>query len=351
MKPIRTILFALTIGTLAGCSSQNQNVETELSSPVEVMDIKPQTIRQFINTSGTVYAINSAILNSETTGLYVLQTNPLTGRQYKLGDRVRKGQVIIRLENPEYENGIAIESKKLSLDIAQQEYDKQAALYEKGGVTLSEMRNAEVSTTNAKYSYETALIQLDKMNVKAPFDGIIVELPFYTQNVTVTSGNLMATVMDYSNMYMEINLPEKNLGLVQVGQPVYITNYNIPDDTIAGTVNELSPVVSSETRTFEGKLMVANPNLKLRPGQFVKADIVVTKKDSVFVIPKDVIVSGTRGKTVFIVDRNAARERRIETGIESTDNIEVTSGLNENDRLVISGYETLRNGSRVNVTR
>ncbi|MBN2480371.1 MAG: efflux RND transporter periplasmic adaptor subunit [Bacteroidales bacterium] len=351
MKPIRTLLFLLTIGTLIGCSSQTQNVETELSSPVSVTDIKPLTIRKFINTSGTVYAINEAIMNSETLGRYNLRTNPATGRPFKLGDQVRKGQVIIRLENEEYENGIAIESKKLQLELSEQEYQKQESLYEKGGVTLRELRDAEVSMTSAKYSYETALIQLEKMNITAPFDGVIVELPFYTQNIAVSSGSLMATIMNYSDMYMGINLPEKNLSEVKIGQEVWITNYNIPDDTIVGTVNELSPVVSSETRTFQGKLLIDNPELKLRPGMFVKADIVVTQKDSVIVIPKDVIISGTRGRTVFVVDRNAARERRIETGIENAEQVEVVSGLTVNDQLVTSGYETLRNGSRVNVVR
>lgn len=351
MKPVRTLLFVLTIVTIVGCSSQSQNEETELSIPVTVVDIKPSTIRKFINTSGTVYAVSQAVLNSEMGGQYNLLTNPATGRPYKLGDRVRKGQVIIRLEDKEYENGIAIESKKLQLEISEQEYEKQQSLYEKGGVTLREFRDAEVSVTNARYSYETAQIQLNKMNVTAPFNGIIVELPFYTQNTMVSSGTLMATIMDYSDMYMEINLPEKNLSEVQVGQEVWITSYTLPDDTIEGRVSELSPAISNETRTFQGKLLIDNPELKLRPGMFVKADIIVTRKDSVIVVPRDVIISGTMGKTVFIVDRTAARERRITTGIESIDNIEVLSGLNVNDRLVVSGFETLRNGSRVNVVR
>jgi len=117
MKPVRTLAFVLTIVTIVGCGSQSQNEETELSIPVTVVDVKPSTIHKFINTSGTVYAVNQAILNSEMRGQYNLLTNPATGRPYKLGDRVRKGQVIIRLEDKEYENGIAIESKKLQLAV------------------------------------------------------------------------------------------------------------------------------------------------------------------------------------------------------------------------------------------
>ena len=110
------------------------------------------------------------------SGLYKLQINPKTGRPFKLGDLVSKGQLIIHLEDKEYENGIAIDAKELSLEIAEQEQSKQKALYEKGGVTLSEMRNTEVKVTNARYDLENARINLEKMNIKAPFDGVIVDL-------------------------------------------------------------------------------------------------------------------------------------------------------------------------------
>ena len=62
--------------------------------------------------------------------------NPQTGKPFKMGDRVKEGQVIIRLEDEEYENSIAIESAKLNLEISEEEYNKQKSLYEKGGVTL-----------------------------------------------------------------------------------------------------------------------------------------------------------------------------------------------------------------------
>jgi len=87
MKPIRNSLIILTVMAVFGCGSQNQNAETELSVPVSVMDIKASSISKYINTSGTVYSINEATLNSEMTGNYVLQTNPATGRTFKLGDR------------------------------------------------------------------------------------------------------------------------------------------------------------------------------------------------------------------------------------------------------------------------
>jgi RND family efflux transporter MFP subunit len=217
-------------------------------------------------------------------------------------------------------------------------------------VTLRELRNSEVSKTNAQYDFESAQIRLAKMNIIAPFSGVIVELPYYTKGTRVNSGQPMVNLMSYDKMYLEINLPEKNISEVQLGQEVLITNYTIAEDTLIGTVSELSPMISSETRTFGGKLLINNPDLKLRPGMFVKADIITAKKDSVIVIPKNIILSGNRGKYVFVVERNsAADDRVIRTGIENKDFVEILEGLSVNDRLIIKGFETLRDNSKVKI--
>lgn len=284
-------------------------------------------------------------------GEYILQINPRTRKPYKLGDKVMSGELIVRLENKEYENNIAIESKKLSLDIAEQEEVKKKALYDKGGVTLSELRNAEVAITNAKYSYENAILNLDKMNIKAPFTGIIVNLPHYTSSVQIPSGSSIVSIMNYSKMIMEINLPESAIKEVAPGQTAFITHYTLPKDTIMGHISELSPAISSETRTFKGKLIIDNKDLLLRPGMFVKADIVVDKADSTIVIPKEIVMNNRRRKYVYIVEKGIAKTRDIQTGLEDNDNIEVVGGLNIKDQLVTRGYETLRDGSKVKIQK
>lgn len=352
MKNIKILALSMVAAIFASCGDQGQSESSELAVPVSVEDIKYQSIQQFASTNGTTNATSEAELNAEMTGEYYVQTNPATGRPFKVGDRVEKGQVIIRLEDEEYENSIAIDAVELDLEIAEQEHEKQQSLYEKGGVTLRELRNSEVSKTNAQYSYQNAQIQLAKMNVKAPFSGVIVELPYYTRGTRVQSGAHMATLMRYDEMYMNINLPEKNIPELEVGQDVLITSYTLPDDTLSGTVSELSPSISTETRTFSGKIEIDNREMKLRPGMFVKADIITAEKDSTIVIPKDVIMTGNRGKYVFVVGRNsAADDRWITTGLENQNSVEVVEGLSVNDRLIIRGFETLRDNSKVKIIR
>lgn len=347
----RSLLFAAMVVLLTACNNQPQSNQNDIETPVSVQELKKGSISKLINTTGTAQANYSVELNSEMSGMYRLQTNPRTGKPFKLGDTVKKGQLIIRLEDKEYENGIALDSKKLSLEIAEQEQNKQKALYEKGGVTLSEMRNTEVRVINARYDLENATLSLEKMNIKAPFDGVIVSLPHYTANGRVAQSQPMVGIMDYAHMYMDINLPESTIEYVKAAQPVYITHYTLPEDTLNGTISELSPAISTETRTFKGKIVINNADLKLRPGMFVKADVVVDKADSVIIIPKDVVLSTRNRKYVYVVEKNTAIVRNIKTGLEDEDHIQVTEGLNENDNLVIRGYETLRENSRVKVLK
>ena len=353
LKPANLALCALCLFYLTACTNQPQNATTDIETPVSVRELKPtSTISQLYPTSGTAVSTFNVDLNSEMSGLYKLQTNPRTGKPFKLNDAVKKGELIIRLEDKEYENNNQIESRKLSLEIAEKEQEKQKELLGLGGATETQIRNTEVSIISARYALENANLNLAKMNVVAPFDGVIVSLPHYTSDVKVASNQPMVGIMNYSNLLLEVNLPESTIGAIQVNQPVYITHsISLPFDTLRGVISELSPAVSSETRTYKGKILINNAELKLRPGMFVKAEVVLDRADEVIVIPKNVLINQRNRKFVYVVERNLAVSRTILTGIEDEDNVEVIDGLYENDNLIIRGFETLRENSRVKVLR
>lgn len=345
-----TILISVLLLT-SGCDNEESRVQTEIKIPVSVVSLKPQSISRFIETTGTVYSSKEGSLQSELSGIYTLKVNPATGRAYSLGDVVKKGQVIIELEDREFENNLQYESKKLNLEVSKNNLDKQKSLYDKGGVTLTELNNASIEYVNAKYSFENAQIQLEKMKVRAPFDGVIVELPYFTNGVRINQNQDLLKVMNYDQLMLDIKLPEKNLSEVSLGQSVFITNYNIEKDTLAGVITQISPIIDSESRTFQSLLKIENKEMKLRPGMFVKAAILAERKDSTIVIPKETIISRQSSKVVFTIENGIASEKSISTGLENQDYIEVIAGLKFNDRLVISGFETLRDESKVSVIR
>lgn len=348
VKPRYVVLFLLAL--LLACGQNNESLQSQITVPVSVEEIKLKSIEEYLTTTGTVEAVESVVLKAETDGYYRLGKDR-SGIKFALGSQVKKGDVIIYLDNPELENNIKIESIKLNLDISKREFEKQQSLYEKGGVTLRELKNAEQAFIDAQYNYDNALLQLAKTKIVAPFNGVIVDLPYYTQGTRVTVGAEMVELMNYSRLRAEVNLPGKEIDRIKVSQPVRVMNYTVPDDTLWGEITQVSPAINPDTRSFKAALEVDNSDLILRPGMFTKIEVVVARKDSAIVIPKEVILASGRGKRVFVVERGSADERRIETGIENPSEVEVVRGLEKDERLIVKGFETLRDNTRVRVIR
>lgn len=343
--PIPVILLLI----FTGCRNQDPNLTADVEIPVSVEELKTKSIEEFVNTTGTAYPKGEIELKSRIQATYYLEMNPRTGRSWQLGDRVNAGDLIARLEDQEYVNSVKLETNQLNLELMETELRKQESLYEKGGVTLKELKTAEINHENARTTVVSSKLQLEKTRIAAPISGVIVDLPYYTQGTLVESGSSIVKIMDYQVMYMNVQLPEKYISEVKAGQPVKLTNYTIPNDTLLGKVAQLSPAINPDTRTFKGTVSIDNPDFLLRPGMFVKADIITAQKDSVIVIPKSIILSRQKGKTVFVIDRGVAVERIIETGMENLTDIEVLRGLSKNERVVISGFETLSNRSKVKI--
>lgn len=348
MKKLILPACALLIA-FSSCNNQQSTTQSDVSVPVRVTEVAKKTIRNTLTVNGTVSPTGTSEVKTEAEGQYRLQRNPRTGAAYKMGDRVNKDEVIVKIENPEYVLSIRPDAKELDWENARSEYEKQKSLYDKGGVTLNELKKSEISFLNAKYDNENAQMQMNKLTIKSPFEGVIVDLPYFTPGTKVASGTLALKVMDYSKLKLNVEFPEKYISTVFKGQEAFVTNYNLKDDTLIAHIDELSPAINESSRTFKGVLMVNNPELKMRPGMFVKSDIVIEKKDSALVVPRDVIRKGRRGEVVFVIENNAAIERPIKTGIGNDTEIEIIDGLKTGEKLVVEGYEMLSNRTKVKV--
>jgi membrane fusion protein (multidrug efflux system) len=353
MKRMKSLLItgiALAL-VLTSCKQPDMEVNTTIEVPVGVIEVTTSNIEEFVSTTGSVYPLKDVSLSSEMTGEYGLQINSATGKPYALGDKVKAGASIIKLEDDEYVNNLRMKSKEVDLEISKLEHEKQQSLYEKGGATLRDLKNAEITLLNTEYDIESNQINLAKMSLKSPFSGVIADLPFFTNGTRVASNTLMVQIIDYKNLFMEANLPEKYFNNIDRGFKVYVTSYTSTADTLTGIITQISPSIDPEARTFKCFVEVDNSDGILLPGMFVKADLVVNSAENTLVIPRDIIVSRNRNQIVYVVDKGVASERVITTGLENESNIEVKMGLLEGESVVTTGFETLRNQSRVRILR
>jgi RND family efflux transporter MFP subunit len=347
----RYFLFSLITLAIVSCKNNERSMSRDISIPVSIITVEKGDIEQYLSITGTITPCKEAIKKTEIEGLYHLATNPITNKAFSPGDKVKKGEVIVRLKNKEYENNIKISSLKLQLEISKQTFKKQESLYKKGGVTLSDYKNSEVSLINAEYSYEDAKIRLGKMAITAPFDGVLVNIPHHTDNTKIDAGQEAFKIMDYESLMMEINLAEKNINQISKNQAVKVTNYTLPNDTLIGKITQISPIIDPETRSFKVMVSINNKQLLLRPGMFAKGEIIVASIKNTIIIPKDVVLSKHRGYRVFVVNKGYAQSRTVKFGLENPEKVQIIEGLKVNDQLVVKGFETLTRHSKVKIVK
>ena len=181
---------------------------------------------------------------------------------------------------------------------------------------------------------------------------MIVDLPHYTADTRVEQGKAMVSLMAYDKMYMDINLPESSIRYVEGSATgIYYSLYH-PWRYFKSESGWSCSCNQYGDTYFKGKILIDNDQLKLRPGMFAKADIIVDRADSSIIIPKDVILSD-RGTEIRIYQSKRIRQRYAICKQVWRMNIisKFYPGLNVNDNLVVKGFETLKEDAKVKIQK
>jgi RND family efflux transporter MFP subunit len=345
---IIAVAFSTLSVTLQSCDDSDDRAAADLTMPVVVEKVKLANIAEYITTTGTLRARKEEAVVAEVEGiLTIARTN---GTLIQPGVYVEVGHLLAEIDNPSYLLEVRVESQRMAMENAVRELDKQKALFDEGGVTEKELELARKAALDARLNFEGAELQADKVRLKAPISGYLANLRSTFDGVRVRAGFEFCRVMDYSTVVVEARLPNSDLGRVRIGQKVMVENYAIPDQRFEARLTALDPTIDPQTRTFAVIMEVPNDNLILRPGMFVKTDIVVLERQDAVVIPKEALQVRDGRPIAFVVKGLSAEQREVEQGIESKEEIEILQGLSEGDRLVVKGQETLRDKSKVSIT-
>lgn len=341
-------LIALSLVCL-GCGRPSEERSVDLTVPVTVSPATLSTIESTITATGTLRSIREAEILTEVKGDLFLSEREGLGRLSD-GFSVEAGEAIARLENDEWIVGANINSRKLALQTAQHTVKEKEALFERGLTTEVEVNNARKALADAKTSYEEARIRVGKTDVRAPISGVLTEVTQTTQGTEIQANAMIGKVVDYSRVLVDLRIPNSQVLAIALGKAVRVSNYAFPDQAFEGKITAVDPVLDPTTRTLKVVAAVDNSDLVLRPGMFVKAEIVKASHSDVVVVSKKLVVKRQNQDVVFVEESARAQMRNVETGLESRDSIEIVDGIEEGDRLITSNYETLRSRTRVRVT-
>ncbi len=272
----------------------------------------------------------------------------ITQVNFKLGDYVSQGAILAKVDDS---------YKKLSLDNAQLNYNKNKDDYERyqilrkgDAVSETQLRDMKLSFENAGIQLENAQKQFDDTRILAPFSGYVI-----SQNIElgayVNVGNTIAGMVDIAQLKVSLKVSEGNVYQLRPGQQVDVTTAVYPGATYKGTISNISPQ-GDNSHTYPVEIMIANnKQFPLKAGTYVNAHIDLGNSAPTLMIPRDAIVSSVKDPSVYLVKGDAVQLVKINTGRDSDAYLEVLSGLNEGDLVVTNGQINLMDGAKVKINK
>jgi membrane fusion protein (multidrug efflux system) len=189
--------------------------------------------------------------------------------------------------------------------------------------------------------------EFEKLPVESPIDGVVGRV-YVDKGMSVSPQTPIALVVNMDTVKVKINVIEKDLPKIAVGQIAKIQADAYPDEVFQGAVERISPVVDLDSRTATAEIMILNTDFRLKPGMFARIKVLVDKREDVLVIPRDAMIRENSSYYVFVVGPdNKVLRQKIETGLNENNKFEVISGLSEGELVVTMGNTLLKPGDIV----
>jgi membrane fusion protein, multidrug efflux system len=307
----------------------------------------PMLFRTYIDVQGRVDADQTVLATSEAPG--IVSQLFVTNGQY-----VNKGQILATLKSDnliddDIDNGLAELDQQI--EFAKVLYDKQKRLW-------AQEIGTEVQLLGAKNNYESLIkrkqtasvgkkrvaIAKKSYTIIAPISGMVDGLELNVGQM-VAPGMVGVKIVNTSVLKIKVNVPENYGSVVNTGDDVMVI-FNDINDTLLTRIAYVSPTIDPLTRAFNSEIRL-NASSKYKPNMAVQAKIIGYENLRAFTLPASVIQKTDGGSFVYVDNGGVATLRKITTGQSYNGQIEITSGINLGDLIIINGYQDLNEGDRV----
>jgi RND family efflux transporter MFP subunit len=262
------------------------------------------------------------------------------------GDSVSSGEMLAQLERREAE--IALRGAKVRAKAAKRDLDRAEKMLAEGLMSPEEYDAKALEHETAQQSLEEAEWALEQTTIRAPFAGTVTAR-MVEPGQHVRAAEALFDVADFQPLIAEIHVPEEDAAFLELGQPVTLTPRALPDQSFAGRIQRLSPMVDTETGTVTVRIEAAEVPKRARPGAFVTVSTERERHSNVPVIPKRAVVREIGAAFAFVAKDGKAQRREIRLGLETDGKYEVLDGIEAGEQIVVTGHGNLRSGSDIEV--
>ena len=317
-------------------------VATVTSAPVKEEDWAPT-----LSAVGTVSAVQGAMVSTELAGT-------VSEIMFQNGGVAKKGDVILKLDASQEE--ALLRSAEAEAELARTDLERTRGLASQNVVSKAELDAAE-----SKFRRLTAVVDQMRSNIRkktivAPFDG---ELGIRQVNVgqMINAGQQVVLLQSLDPVYVDFALPQQHLQNLSTGLEARVRTDALSGREFVGKLTAINSAVDTVTRNLTLQATLENPDHALRPGMFIKIDIVLPEKHKSLVIPGSAISYAPYGDSVFVIEKQkdnktgkesqVLRQQFVRVGEARGDFVSITTGLKAGETVVGTGVFKLRNGMAV----
>ena len=303
-----------------------------------IIEAKVQPVSESLSLVGTIAANEIVEIKSETDG--TVEKIPFTE-----GQEVKQGDLLVQLDESKFAATVAEAEANFKLSVANHERSKQ--LFRDKLISQQEFDQIAAQFQANVASLELKRRQLRDTQIRAPFSGIVGARQISPGQV-IGKNITLTWLVDLDPVKVEVDVPERYLSQVAIGQSMEFGVAAFPNDRFKGEVYFISPQLNSTTRTALVKARIPNPGHKLKGGMFANLALTLRLRDSAIVVPEPALVSNGDAVTVFIVDdKGMAQIRPVKVGLRLAGKAEVLSGVQAGDKVVVEGVQKLFPGASV----
>jgi membrane fusion protein (multidrug efflux system) len=352
MKYLFYLLIICCSGTilLSSCSSKtkkeaaaSQGQRQGMKPPpprVDVFVVKTETISESIEVPGTLVADEATEIHPEVSGR-------ITGLYIREGTNVGKGAVLAKL----YDGDLLAQKRKLEvqLKIAQQTENRYEQLQKIGGISKQDYDVTALQVSNLQADLDIINTSIAKTVIRAPFSGKL-GLKGVSVGAYVTPLSVLTTIQKTSDIKIDFNVPEKYINQIRPGTYVNFT-VDGSERNYSAVVIATESGIAQATRSLTIRARVKGDPTGLVPGGFAKVKLSFDPDTNALMIPTQAIVPQARGKKAVLFYNGTAKFVDVTTGVRDSSMVQITSGLNKGDTVVVTGLLSVKPEAKITLAK
>ena len=264
-----------------------------------------------------------------------------------IGDFVHAGQVLARVDTIELAQ--QYRQAEATYENAAMIYARAQSLVDSNLIARQQFDSTKTTMEVAKENSDAAKTRLDYAQITAPFTGYITRRYLDAGTLLTATNATLFLLMDIETMKIMVNVLEKDVPSIQVGDKAIVTVEAYPGKEFVGSIARVSQALDLDTRTMPIEIDVRNSDHALKPGMFATIQLEIGQPVNALTVPTQAVLRDTKGYYVMVADKNQARRVDVTLGSEQNSRTEILSGLSDGDQLITTGQQFAKDGGRITI--